>query len=158
MGLPGLGERATTSVRIVGVSGIIKSFSVTVLRSVEMAKLVECVPNFSEGRDKSVIDAIARAVEGVSGVTLLDVDPGADTNRTVFTFVGRPEVIVDAAYAAIAKGVELIDMSQHRGAHARQGACDVCPFIPIGETTMEECVALARELGRRVGEGLGVPV
>ncbi len=123
-----------------------------------MAKLVECVPNFSEGRDKSVIDAIARAVEGVSGVTLLDVDPGADTNRTVFTFVGRPEVIVDAAYAAIAKGVELIDMSQHRGAHARQGACDVCPFIPIGETTMEECVALARELGRRVGEGLGVPV
>jgi glutamate formiminotransferase/formiminotetrahydrofolate cyclodeaminase len=121
-------------------------------------KLVECVPNFSEGRDRKVLDAIAAAVESVEGVKLLDVDPGAATNRTVFTFVGRVDTIVDAAFAAIRKGAELIDMSKHSGAHARQGACDVCPFIPLGETTMEECVELSRELARRVGEELQVPV
>lgn len=121
-------------------------------------KLVECVPNFSEGRDKKVLDAIAAAVEGVDGVTLLDVDPGAATNRTVFTFVGTVDTIVDGAFAAIETGKRLIDMSKHSGAHARQGACDVCPFIPIGETTMEECVELSRQLAKRVGEELQVPV
>lgn len=121
-------------------------------------KLVECVPNFSEGRNSAVIDAIAEAVEAVDGVTLLDVDPGADTNRTVFTFVGGLDSIVDGAFAAISTGARLIDMSKHSGAHARQGACDVCPFIPIGGTTMEECVELAHKLARRVGDELGVPV
>jgi glutamate formiminotransferase / formiminotetrahydrofolate cyclodeaminase len=121
-------------------------------------KLVECVPNFSEGQDSKVIDAIAVALSSVTGVTLLDVDPGAATNRTVFTLVGSPETIVEAAFAGISKGAELIDMSKHSGAHARQGACDVCPFIPIGETTMEECVQLARDLAKRVGEELQVPV
>lgn len=123
-----------------------------------MWKLVECVPNFSEGRDKAVLDAIAKAVQAVPGVTLLDVDPGADTHRTVFTFVGAPEVIVDAAFAAIKAGTELIDMRVHKGAHPRQGACDVCPFVPVGDTTMEECAALAQQLGKRVGDELGIPV
>ena len=121
-------------------------------------KLVECVPNFSEGRNTAVIDAIGKAAESVAGVRLLDVDPGADTNRTVFTFVGPLDRIADAAFAAIRKGVELIDMRKHTGAHARQGACDVCPFIPLGDTTMDECVELAHTLARRVGEELAIPV
>ena len=121
-------------------------------------KLVECVPNFSEGRNRKVLDEIGAAIAGVDGVTLLDVDPGAATNRTVFTFVGSVETIVDGAFAGIARAAELIDMSTHSGAHARQGACDVCPFIPLGETTMEECVELSRELAERVGEELQVPV
>ncbi len=121
-------------------------------------KLVECVPNFSEGRNRKVLDEIGAAIAGVDGVTLLDVDPGAATNRTVFTFVGSVETIVDAAFAGIVRAAELIDMSTHSGAHARQGACDVCPFIPLGETTMEECVELSRQLAKRVGEELQVPV
>lgn len=121
-------------------------------------KLVECVPNFSEGRDRKVIDAIAEAIRAVDGVTLLDVDPGADTNRTVYTFVAPLHRIVDGAFAAISRGAALIDMRRHSGAHARQGACDVCPFVPLGDTTMEECVALAHELGKRVGEELSIPV
>lgn len=121
-------------------------------------KLVECVPNFSEGRDRAVIDAITAAIQAVDGVTVLDVDPGSDTNRTVFTFVGGLPQSVDAAFEAIKTGSELIDMAQHSGAHARQGACDVCPFIPIGETTMEECIELAHQLGQRVGEELAIPV
>lgn len=121
-------------------------------------KLVECVPNFSEGRDRKVLDEIGAAVESVEGVKLLDVDPGEATNRTVFTFVGPLERIVEAAFRAVMKAAELIDMSRHKGAHPRQGACDVCPFIPLGETTMEECVELSRELGRRVAEALQVPV
>ena len=121
-------------------------------------KLVECVPNFSEGRNLAVIDAIAAAAESVEGVKALDVDPGADTNRTVFTLVGPIDRIVEGAFRAIKKGVELIDMSKHSGAHARQGACDVCPFVPIGETTMDECAELARELGQMVGEKLQIPV
>lgn len=121
-------------------------------------KLVECVPNFSEGRNLAIVEAIAAAAESVEGVKALDVDPGADTNRTVFTLVGPIDRIVDGAFAAIAKGVELIDMSKHSGAHARQGACDVCPFVPIGETTMDDCVELAKKLGKRVGEELQIPV
>ncbi len=121
-------------------------------------KLVECVPNFSEGRDKKILDAIAAAAGSVEGVKVLDVDPGADTNRTVFTLVGPIDRIVDGAFAAIKAGLELIDMRKHSGAHARQGACDVCPFVPLGETTMDECVELAKELGRKVGEELQIPV
>ncbi len=121
-------------------------------------KLVECVPNFSEGRDRAVIDAIANAVRAVDGAELLDVDPGAATNRTVFTFAGSPEAVLDAAFQAIRKGTELIDMRRHKGEHARQGACDVCPFVPIADVTMEECVALAKKLGERVGNELGIPV
>ena len=121
-------------------------------------KLVECVPNFSEGRDKAVIDAIAGSIHGVRGVKLLDVDPGEDTNRTVVTFIGTPEGVVEAAFQAIRKAAELIDMSTHKGAHARMGATDVCPFVPVSGVTMEDCVVLANELGRRVGDELNIPV
>lgn len=121
-------------------------------------KLVECVPNFSEGRDHSVIDAIVAAIAGVDGVHVLDVDPGRDTHRTVVTFVAPVERAVDAAFAGIAKATELIDMSTHHGEHPRMGATDVCPFVPLGSTTMEECVALARLLGDRVGRELAIPV
>lgn len=121
-------------------------------------KLVECVPNISEGRDKKVIDAIAREVETVEGVRLLDVDPGAATNRTVITFVGPPDNAVEAAFRLIRKAASLIDMKNHFGEHARNGATDVCPFVPLGNTTMAECVELAQRLGKRVGEELGIPV
>jgi len=121
-------------------------------------KLVECVPNFSEGRDRRVIDAIATAMGSVEGVTLLDVDPGAATNRTVYTMVGPPDAVAEAAFRAIRTGLEFIDMSKHSGAHPRQGACDVCPFVPVAKMTMDECVELAHRVGRRVGEELGVPV
>ena len=121
-------------------------------------KLMECVPNFSEGRDQSVIDAIANAIKSVKNVVLLDVDPGADTNRTVFTMAGEPEAVLEAAFQAIKKASELIDMSKHHGEHPRMGATDVCPFIPISDMTMEECVEYARRLGKRVGEELGIPV
>ena len=121
-------------------------------------KLMECVPNFSEGRDKAVLDAIAASIKGVNGVVLLDVDPGADTNRTVFTMAGEPDAVVEAAFMAIKKASELIDMSKHHGAHPRMGATDVCPFIPISGMTMDECVEYARKLGKRVGEELGIPV
>ncbi len=123
-----------------------------------MSRLVECVPNFSEGRDPAVIDAITQAIAGVAGVTLLDVDPGAATHRTVVTFVGEPDAAVEAAFVGIAKAAELIDMRQHTGAHARQGATDVCPFVPVGGVTVEECVELAKRLGARVGEALSIPV
>lgn len=121
-------------------------------------KLMECVPNFSEGRDKSVLDAIAAVIRTVNNVTLLDVDPGADTNRTVFTIAGEPEAVVDAAFLAIKKASELIDMSKHHGEHPRMGATDVCPFIPISEMTMEECVQWAKVLGERVGKELNIPI
>lgn len=121
-------------------------------------KLVECVPNFSEGRDAAILDAIAAAIKSVKGVTLLDVDPGETTNRTVFTMVGQPDHVVEAAFQAIKKAGELIDMSKHHGAHARMGATDVCPFIPVANMTMEECVELAQRLGKRVGEELDLPV
>ena len=121
-------------------------------------KLVECVPNFSEGKDKKILDAIAAEIQSVNGVKLLDMDPGAATNRTVFTFAGPPDEAVQAAFLAIKKAAELIDMSKHKGAHPRMGATDVCPFIPISDITVEECVELAKRLGKRVGEELKIPV
>lgn len=123
-----------------------------------MPRIVECVPNFSEGRDAGKIKQITAAVEAVSGVQLLNVEPGADTNRTVVTFVGEPEAVLEAAFQAIAKAAALIDMSTHHGAHPRMGATDVCPFVPVEGVTMAECVALAKRLGERVGRELGVPV
>ncbi|MGZ8781436.1 MAG: glutamate formimidoyltransferase, partial [Thermoanaerobaculia bacterium] len=121
-------------------------------------KLVECVPNISEGRRADVYNAVAASAASVSGVTLLNVDPGADTNRTVITFVGDPEAVLEAAFQVVRKGVELIDMTRHRGAHPRIGAVDVVPFIPVSDVTMDECAELARRLGKRVGKELGVPV
>jgi glutamate formiminotransferase / formiminotetrahydrofolate cyclodeaminase len=123
-----------------------------------MKKLIECVPNFSEGRDENIIRQITDAVESVEGVSLLDVDPGASTNRTVVTFVGCPEAAVEAAFRAIQKAAELIDMRKHKGAHPRMGATDVCPFIPVSSVSWEEAIACANELGRRVGEKLKIPV
>tara|TARA_B100000768_G_C11282163_1_gene379300 strand:- start:1437 stop:3131 length:1695 start_codon:yes stop_codon:yes gene_type:complete len=120
-------------------------------------RLVECVPNISEGRRKDVIDAVASVVNHVDGVKLLDVDPGKSTNRTVITFVGPPETIGEAAFQLIKKASELIDMRQHRGEHPRMGATDVCPFVPVSGVTMDECVEIARKLGQRVGNELGVP-
>jgi glutamate formiminotransferase/formiminotetrahydrofolate cyclodeaminase len=121
-------------------------------------KLVECVPNFSEGRDPEKIRAITREIETVPGIKLLDVDPGESTNRTVVTFIGTPEAAVEAAFRAVAKAAELIDMRAHRGAHSRIGATDVCPFVPVSGVTMEECVRLAEELGARVASELKIPV
>jgi len=121
-------------------------------------KLVECVPNFSEGRNRDVIDAIVGAMAGVKGVRVLDVDPGAATNRTVVTLVGDPDAIVEGAFQGIKKASEVIDMRLHRGEHARQGATDVCPFVPVAGVTMDDCVELAKKLGKRVGEELKIPV
>jgi glutamate formiminotransferase/formiminotetrahydrofolate cyclodeaminase len=121
-----------------------------------LLRLVECVPNFSEGRDKSVIDAITAEFDRAQGVELVDVDPGEATNRTVVTVIGEPDAMVDAAFNAIKKAAELIDMRQHKGAHPRMGATDVCPFVPVSGITMEECAELAKRLGRRVGEELGI--
>ena len=123
-----------------------------------MNKLVECVPNFSEGRDQAVIDAITAEIPKVTGATLLDVDPGEATNRTVVTLVGSPEAAAEAAFRVIKKAAELIDMRKHSGAHARHGATDVCPFVPVSGVTVEECVELAHALGKRVGEELGIPI
>ena len=123
-----------------------------------MQKIIECVPNFSEGRNMGLIDKITSEISQTEGVVLLDVDPGKDTNRTVVTFVGSPEGVKEAAFQAIKRASELIDMQQHSGAHPRMGATDVCPLIPVSGVTVEECVALAREIGRRVGEELGIPV
>jgi glutamate formiminotransferase/formiminotetrahydrofolate cyclodeaminase len=123
-----------------------------------MRPLVECVPNFSEGRNEKVINAIADAIRGVNGVKLLDVDPGASTNRTVVTLVGSPDEVVEAAFQAIARASQLIDMRQHHGEHPRMGATDVCPFVPVSGLTMQDCVELARTLGERVGRELGIPV
>ena len=123
-----------------------------------MQKLIECVPNFSEGRDPDVIRQITGTIESVDGVSLLDVDPGASTNRTVVTFVGTPEATVEAAFRAIQKAAELIDMRKHKGAHPRMGATDVCPFIPVSNVSWEEAIACVKQLGRRVGEELNIPV
>ncbi len=121
-------------------------------------KIVECVPNFSEGRDREKIKAITQEIERTPEVKLLDVDPGESTNRTVVTFVGSPEGVKEAALRAIRKAAELIDMSKHKGAHSRMGATDVCPFVPVSGVTMEDCVKLAHEVGRRVAEELRIPV
>ncbi|KAM9835978.1 formimidoyltransferase-cyclodeaminase [Aulostomus maculatus] len=123
-----------------------------------MTQLVECVPNFSEGRNKEVIDAIAAAITSTAGCSLLDVDPGASTNRTVYTFVGPPEAVVDGALNAARQAFSLIDMSQHSGEHPRTGALDVCPFIPIQNATMEDCINCANIFGQRLAEMLHVPV
>ncbi len=123
-----------------------------------MSPLIECVPNFSEGRDPAVIEAIAEAIRSVKAVSLLDVDAGADTNRTIYTFVGEPEPVLEAAFRALQAAAKLIDMSKHHGAHPRLGAADVTPFVPVSRATLEECAALARRLGERVGRELGVPV
>lgn len=123
-----------------------------------MKKLIECVPNFSEGRDMAVIKQITDEIERVDGVKLLDVDPGATTNRTVVTFVGEPDAVVEAAYRAVKKAQELIDMRGHKGDHPRFGATDVCPLIPIAGVTMEETAEYARRLGKRLGDELGIPV
>jgi glutamate formiminotransferase / formiminotetrahydrofolate cyclodeaminase len=121
-----------------------------------MARLIECVPNFSEGNDLSIIKQITDQVETVEGVRLLDVDPGKATNRTVVTFVGEPEPVLDAAVLAVRKAAELIDMSKHTGEHPRFGATDVCPLVPVAGITMEETVKYAHELGRRLGEEVGI--
>jgi glutamate formiminotransferase / formiminotetrahydrofolate cyclodeaminase len=123
-----------------------------------MHKLVECVPNFSEGRDESIINKIAESIRAVPDVTLLNVDPGPSTNRTVITFVGSPEGVVEAAFRAAKTAYGLIDMTKHRGEHPRIGAVDVVPFVPISGVTMEECIDLSKQFGKRVGEELGVPV
>jgi glutamate formiminotransferase/formiminotetrahydrofolate cyclodeaminase len=122
-----------------------------------MQKLIECVPNFSEGRDQNVIRQITDAIQSVDGVSLLDVDPGASTNRTVVTFVGSPDAAVEAAFRAIKKAAELIDMRKHKGAHPRMGATDVCPFIPVSNVTWDEAIACAHRLGERVGDELKIP-
>jgi glutamate formiminotransferase/formiminotetrahydrofolate cyclodeaminase len=120
--------------------------------------LVECVPNFSEGRDRQVIESIGAAIKAVPGLTLLDIDPGADTNRTVYTFVGSPSAVLSGALAGARAARPLIDMRTHSGAHPRIGALDVCPFVPVSGISMEECVELSKEFGRRLSEELGVPV
>ncbi len=123
-----------------------------------MKPIIECVPNFSEGQNKEIITQITRVIEETEGVSLLNVDPGAATNRTVVTFVGSPDEVIEAAFKAIKKAAELIDMSQHKGEHPRMGATDVCPFIPISGITMEETAKYAEKLGERVGRELNIPV
>jgi glutamate formiminotransferase len=123
-----------------------------------MQKVIECVPNFSEGRDLEVIRQITAAIESVEGIALLNVDPGATTNRTVVTFAGSPDAAVEAAFRGIQKAAELIDMRKHTGAHPRMGATDVCPFIPVSNVTWEEAIECAQKLGKRVGEELKIPV
>ncbi|MDR0661140.1 MAG: glutamate formimidoyltransferase [Prevotellaceae bacterium] len=123
-----------------------------------MKKLIECVPNFSEGRDMSIIKQITDVIESVEGVKLLDVDPGKATNRTVVTFVGSPDEVCEAAFQAVKKAGEIIDMSKHHGEHPRFGATDVCPLIPVSNITMEETAELAHKLAKRIGNELGIPV
>ncbi len=123
-----------------------------------MKQLIECVPNFSEGNDMNIIKQITDQIESVEGVRLLDVDPGKATNRTVVTFVGTPDEVIEAAYLAIKKAAELIDMSKHHGEHPRFGATDVCPLVPISNISMEETVKYAHKLAKRVGEELEIPV
>lgn len=123
-----------------------------------MKRIVECVPNFSEGRDETKVSLIAGEIQKTEGVKVLDIDISPSYNRSVITFVGMPEGVKEAAFSAIAKAVELIDMSMHRGEHPRLGACDVCPFVAIQNATMADCVVLAGELGREVAEKLAVSV
>ena len=123
-----------------------------------MKQLIECVPNISEGRDMNIINQVTAEIEKVEGVKLLDVDPGATTNRTVITFVGEPEQACEAAFRVVKKAAELIDMSQHHGAHPRQGATDVCPLIPVSNITMDETVEYAHKLAERIGTELNIPI
>ena len=121
-------------------------------------QIIECVPNISEGRDQVKIKTISEIVETVEGVKLLNVDPGKATNRTVITFVGEPQQVIDAAFLLIKKAQELIDMSKHSGEHPRMGATDVCPLVPIANISMEETTEWAHKLGARVGADLGIPI
>ena len=121
-------------------------------------RIVECVPNISEGRNQELIEEVVKAASSVNGATVLDVDPGAATNRTVITIAGEPESVLQSAFQLIKKAGELIDMSKQHGAHPRHGATDVCPFVPVSGITMDECVDLARRLGEKVGNELGIPV
>ena len=123
-----------------------------------MKRIIECVPNFSEGNDMGIIKQITDEIEMVEGVKLLDVDPGKATNRTVVTFVGTPEEVVQAAFNAVKKASQLIDMSKHRGAHPRFGGTDVCPLVPVSNITMEETVKYAHQLAKKIGEELNIPV
>lgn len=123
-----------------------------------MKKLIECVPNFSEGKNKEIIESIVNEIRGVSGVNLLDVDPGEEMNRTVVTFIGEPEAVKKAAFLSIKKASELIDMSKHKGSHPRMGATDVCPLIPVTGVTTEECILISKELAEMVGKFLNIPV
>ena len=123
-----------------------------------MKQLIECVPNISEGSDIDKINAIANIVETISGVKLLNVDPGKATNRTVITFVGEPKNVIEAAFLLIQKSKELIDMSRHKGEHPRMGATDVCPLVPISNISMDEVAKWAHILAKKVGENLNIPV
>ena len=123
-----------------------------------MKKLIECVPNFSEGRDMALIKQITDEIEKIEGVKLLDVDPGAATNRTVVTFVGSPDEVIEAAFQAVKKAASIIDMQRHKGEHPRMGATDVCPLIPVSNISMEETIEYARKLAKRIGEELAIPV
>ncbi len=123
-----------------------------------MRKVVECVPNISNGRDPQVYNAVADAARTVPGASVLDVDPGADTNRTVITIAGEPEAVMEAAFRVVKRASELIDMRQHHGAHPRHGATDVCPFVPVSGVTMDDCVGYANAVGARIGAELHIPV
>ena len=123
-----------------------------------MKQIIECVPNISEGLDTNKIKIIASEVEKIDGIKLLNIDPGKATNRTVITFVGEPQKVIDAAFLLIKKSQELIDMRNHSGEHPRMGATDVCPLVPISNISMTECVKWAHKLGKRVGEELNIPV
>ena len=120
--------------------------------------LVECVPNFSEGRSKEKINEIISVIKSITGVEVKDIDMGSDTNRTVVTFVGNPEAVKEAAFLSVKKASEIIDMRKHSGAHPRMGATDVCPFVPVDNISMEDCVLIANEVGKRIGEELKIPV
>ena len=121
-------------------------------------QIIECVPNFSEGRNMNVIKQITDEIEKVSGITLLDVEPGLATNRTVVTFVGEPDAVLEAAFQAVKKAGEVIDMRHHKGEHPRMGATDVLPLVPVSNITLEQTAELARKLGKRIGDELGIPV
>ena len=123
-----------------------------------MNQIVECVPNFSEGRDKKIIDEIIKAIESVSGIDVLDIDMGADTNRTVVTFIGNTNIISEAAFQGVKRASELIDMQTHEGTHPRMGATDVCPFIPVANVSMDECIEIAKNTGKKIGTELNIPV
>ena len=123
-----------------------------------MKQIIECVPNISEGRDPQKIKAITDVVETVEGVMLLNVDPGKATNRTVITFAGEPEAVIEAAFRLVKKASEVIDMSKHKGEHPRFGATDVCPLVPVANISMEETVKFAQKLGKRIGDELEIPI
>ena len=123
-----------------------------------MRRLVECVPNFSEGRDKGKINDIVKCMSSISGITILDVDSGEDTNRTVVTIVGEPSNVEQAAFQGIKRASEVLDMSKHKGTHPRMGATDVCPFIPISGISEKECIQLSKNVAQRVGHELKIPV